>query len=125
MGRQILSQYTKDLRGHLARHAKAVLEAGGDLALDQWRGRPVLVANTASLCGFTPQYEGLEELYERFRAQGLVVAGFPSNDFAGQEPGTKISLRVSRIVRLDLVESGLQSLLGVQATVQTRLIMLP
>jgi glutathione peroxidase len=56
---------------------------------DLMGGQVVLVVNTASRCAYTPQYEGLEELYERFRAQGLVVAGFPSNDFAGQEPGNE------------------------------------
>ena len=55
---------------------------GGTIALDDWRGRPVLVANTASLCGFTPQYAGLQALYDRYRARGLVVLAVPSNDFA-------------------------------------------
>ena len=52
----------------------------------QFRGRPVLLVNTASFCGFTPQYEGLQALWERYRDRGLVVLGVPSNDFGGQEP---------------------------------------
>lgn len=54
---------------------------GGALDLDDWRGRPVLVVNTASLCGFTPQYDGLQALYDRYRDAGLVVLAVPSDDF--------------------------------------------
>jgi glutathione peroxidase len=61
---------------------------GNRLALDEWRGRPVLVVNTASFCGYTPQYRDLEALWQRYRERGLVVLGVPSNDFGQQEPGS-------------------------------------
>jgi glutathione peroxidase len=60
---------------------------GEEVALSQFAGRPVLVVNTASKCGFTPQYQGLQELHEQFKDEGLVVLGFPCDQFANQEPG--------------------------------------
>jgi glutathione peroxidase len=60
---------------------------GSPILLSSYAGRPILVANTASLCGYTPQYAGLQDLWTRYRARGLMVLGVPSNDFGGQEPG--------------------------------------
>lgn len=61
---------------------------GEEISLSQYEGKVLLFVNVASECGFTPQYEGLQKLWERFSDDGLVVLGFPSNDFRGQEPGT-------------------------------------
>lgn len=57
-------------------------------SLCQWQGKVILVVNTASYCGFTKQYDGLEKLYSRLKDRGLVVIGFPTNDFGEQEPGS-------------------------------------
>ncbi|MGZ5871585.1 MAG: glutathione peroxidase [Bradyrhizobium sp.] len=61
--------------------------AGGEIRLADYAGHPVLVVNTASLCGFTPQYAGLQQLWIEFHDRGLMVIGVPSNDFGAQEPG--------------------------------------
>lgn len=66
---------------------------GGELPLADYAGKAVLVVNTASHCGFTPQYDGLQALWERYRNRGLVVIGVPSNDFGGQEPGTEAQIK--------------------------------
>ena len=71
-----------------------VSKIGGEAAsLGEFKGKVILVVNVASKCGLTPQYEGLEKLYERFRGRGLVIAGFPANDFKEQEPGTNDEIR--------------------------------
>jgi glutathione peroxidase len=60
---------------------------GGDIQLAEHAGKPILIVNTASQCGYTPQYAGLQELWTRYRGRGLLIVGVPSNDFGGQEPG--------------------------------------
>ena len=60
---------------------------GGSLRLAEHAGKPILIVNTASQCGYTPQYAGLQELWKRYRDKGLLIIGVPSNDFGGQEPG--------------------------------------
>ena len=67
--------------------------AGADQKLDEYRGKALLIVNVASKCGFTPQYTGLEELYRKFKGQGLVVLGFPSDQFGHQEPGNEAEIK--------------------------------
>jgi glutathione peroxidase len=66
---------------------------GGEIRLKDFAGKPVLVVNTASACGLTPQYAGLEALWKKYGDQGLVVLGVPANDFGAQEPGTEAEIK--------------------------------
>jgi glutathione peroxidase len=83
-------------RGALAQNAMSRITAyafsfqalaGGDIRLADYTGRPLMIVNTASLCGFTPQYAGLQQLWTEFNERGLMILGVPSNDFGSQEPG--------------------------------------
>ncbi|MGC3979321.1 MAG: glutathione peroxidase [Paludibacteraceae bacterium] len=65
---------------------------GKEIGMDTYKGKTVLVVNTASKCGLTPQYEGLERLYREYKDKGLVVLGFPCNQFGNQEPGDEIQI---------------------------------
>lgn len=66
---------------------------GQEQTLAEYKGKVLLIVNTASACGLTPHYQGLQELYENYKDQGLVVLGFPCNQFAGQEPGTEEEIK--------------------------------
>jgi len=75
---------------------------GGPLPLSQYQGKVVLLVNTASRCGFTPQYSDLQALWARYRDRGLVVLGVPSNDFGGQEPGSEAEIKQFCEVNFDI-----------------------
>jgi len=62
---------------------------GKSVRLDQYKGKVMLIVNVASRCGYTPQYAGLQQLYDSYQSRGLVILGFPANNFGGQEPGTE------------------------------------
>jgi glutathione peroxidase len=66
---------------------------GKDVDLAQYKGKALLIVNTASMCGYTPQYKGLEEVYEKYKEKGFEVLAFPSNDFGAQEPGTNDEIK--------------------------------
>lgn len=77
---------------NLLNHSFTTLQDGKPMPLCQYAGKVILVVNTASKCGFTDQYDGLEKLYARLKDRGLVVLGFPSNDFGEQEPGSNAEI---------------------------------
>ncbi len=66
---------------------------GNDVKLDKYNGKVVMIVNTASRCGYTPQYEGLQKIYDTYKDRGFVVLGFPANNFMGQEPGTEKEIK--------------------------------
>lgn len=66
---------------------------GNPLKLDHYKGKVLLIVNVASQCGYTPQYEGLQKVYQKYQQQGLVVLGFPANNFGGQEPGNEAEIK--------------------------------
>ncbi|MBW6458033.1 MAG: glutathione peroxidase [FCB group bacterium] len=70
----------------------AVSLQGKEISMREYQGKTVLIVNTASKCGFTPQFEGLEKLYRKYKDQGLIILGFPCNQFANQEPGDEQSI---------------------------------
>lgn len=70
----------------------AIAIDGSQLSLTELRGKVLLIVNTASHCGFTPQYAGMEALYQQYKDQGLVILGFPCNQFGAQEPGTEAEI---------------------------------
>jgi glutathione peroxidase len=80
-------------------HSKGIIDhtvtslEGDTVNLADYRGKALLIVNTASKCGYTPQYAGLQELWEKYRDRGLVVIAFPANDFGNQEPGTAKQIR--------------------------------
>lgn len=90
---------------------------GQPLHLEEFKGRPVLVVNTASECAYTPQYAALQRLWERYRDQGLVVLGVPSNDFGAQEPGDEDAIREFCMTRygVDFPVTAKQTVIGADA----------
>ena len=90
---------------------------GEPLALKQFAGKPVLVVNTASECGLTPQYRGLQALWAKYRDRGLVVLGVPCNDFGGQEPGSEAEIKsfCSRSYKVDFPMTSKNAVIGAAA----------
>lgn len=84
----LLSLSSMDTTTDSVHEFKATDIDGKETPLKQFKGKVLLIVNTASECGFTPQYEGLQAVYEKYKDDGLVVMGFPANNFGGQEPGT-------------------------------------
>jgi glutathione peroxidase len=75
---------------------------GNEINLADYKGKVLLIVNTASKCGFTPQYDDLQTLYKKYEEQGLVVIGFPANNFGGQEPGTDEEIKTFCLTKFDV-----------------------
>ena len=86
------SEKLKDVKPSLYDFSYNSLDGSGKINFSDFKGKVVMVVNTASECGFTDQYAGLEEIYKKYMDQGFVVIGIPSNDFKGQEPGTNAEI---------------------------------
>ncbi len=84
---------TAELKGKSILDFKMKDIDGNDVKLKKYKGNVLLVVNTASKCGYTPQYEGLQATFEKYKAQGFYVLGFPANNFGGQEPGTAAEIK--------------------------------
>ena len=93
------SQAKAEQKGKPTMSEKSVLDFavknidGQEVKLDAYRGKAILIVNVASKCGYTPQYDGLQATYAKYKDQGLVVLGFPANNFLGQEPGTNEEIK--------------------------------
>lgn len=77
---------------------KALSLQGKEVGMDAYKGKVILVVNTASKCGLTPQFEGLEKLYKAYKDKGLVILGFPCNQFANQEPGSEKEIEAGCLI---------------------------
>lgn len=75
---------------------------GNEINLADYKGKVLLIVNTASKCGFTPQYDDLQTLYKKYEAQGLVIIGFPANNFGAQEPGTDEEIKTFCLTKFDV-----------------------
>lgn len=84
-----LNTYAKDITMNTIYDFKVQTIEGQETTLEPYKGKVLLIVNVASKCGFTPQYDGLEALYEKYKDRGLVILGFPCNQFGSQEPGTE------------------------------------
>ena len=84
-----INTYAKDVKMNSIYDFTVNTIDGKETTLEQYKGKVMLIVNVASKCGFTPQYDGLEALYKKYKDQGLVILGFPCNQFGSQEPGSE------------------------------------
>lgn len=89
----------------LLNHSVPRLQDGAPQSLCQYQGKVILVLNTASYCGFTGQYDGLQNVYDKYKSCGLVVIGFPSNDFGDQEPGSNQQIAEFSVMRRQVFQA--------------------